>query len=97
MDKYRPGYPKVAAFEDLDGEFLVYRKFGYLRNYTLLHLQDELSALQGELEGLDEWEATDGDPTMLISRRRDYADEESPRKELIEKIHQKLAQYGESI
>ena len=95
MDDYPSGYGKVAAIEDLDSDFLIFRKFGWLRNYALLHLQDEIFHMQQKLERLDKWEETRGDFRKLISRRRDYVKDESSRKRLLEDVHNKLAQYGQ--
>jgi hypothetical protein len=72
----------------------MYRKFGWLRNYALLHLQDELVDFQQQLERLDKWEFRDGDYKKLLSRRKDYARDDSLRRKLVSKIHSKLAQYG---
>lgn len=94
MDDYEPGYGKVAAIENLDGDFLVFRKFGWLHNYSLLYLQDELVQQQDEIERFDRWESKNGDPAKLVSRRKDHAFRESRRKELVGKLHIKLAQYG---
>ena len=94
MDDYEPGYGKVAAIEDLDRDFLILRKFGWAHNYVLLYLQDELAQLQEEIEMFDKWESNLGNPTKLISRRKDNAFRESRRKELVGKLQAKLAQYG---
>ena len=97
MDDYDPGYGKVAAIEDLDGDFLVLRKFGWLHNYALLYLQDELVEQQNEIESFDRWESRNGDSTKLVSRRKDHAFRGSRRKELVGTLQVKLAQYGESF
>ena len=97
MDDYHPGYGKVAAIEDLDDDFFIYRKFAWLHHYALLHLQDELADFQEELEMFDKWEAESerGDPSKLVSRRTDYAYKDSSRrKKLVTALHEKLAQYG---
>lgn len=91
VNEYPQGYGKVAAIEDLDPDLLVYRKFGWLHNYALLYLQDELTELQNDLESHDRWESRDGDPQLLISRRLNH---DSRRKELIAALHSRLAQYG---
>lgn len=91
---YTPGYGKVSAIEDLDGDFLVFRKFGWLHNYALLYLQDELVQHQDEIESFDKWEFRHGDRTKLVSRRKDNAFRDSRRKELVGKLQAKLAQYG---
>ena len=96
MDDYDPGYGKVAAIEDLDGDFLVFRKFGWLHNYALLYLQDELAERQEEIEAFDRWEYRNGDPIRLVSRRKDHAFSNSRRKELVGKLSVILAQYGET-
>ena len=70
-----------------------YRKFGWLRNYALLFLQDELAHLQEELKGLDKWEFRDGNQTLLVSRRHDVRPN-SYRKEVIAAVHSKLKEYG---
>jgi len=97
VNQYSPGYGKVAAFEDLDQDFSIYRKFGVLHNYDLLYLQDELAEIQDDLEDLDRWEFSDGEPKRLISRRKDDSFQDSRRKELVSKLHNKLAQYGNTL
>ena len=71
MNGYSEGYGRLAAFEDCDPNFLIYRKFGWLHNRLLLHLQDELKKLEEDLERLDRWELEKGDYKKLRSRRRD--------------------------
>ena len=95
MDDYDQGYGKVAAFEDCDPNFLIYRKFGWLHNRIILHTQDELQELEERLEGLDKWEVSDGDKEILKHRREDDKDTDSPRKELLKTIKAKLAEYDE--
>ena len=94
MDEYPSGYGKIAAIEDLDSDFLIFRKFGFLHKYALLYLQDELVEIQEDLERLDSWESSDGDPKKLSSRRRDRALGHPERQALIAKLHAKLEQYG---
>ena len=71
-----------------------YRKFGWLRNYALLHLQDELAALEDELADFDRWDFSDGDPRRLVSRRVDYERPDSRRREIMAIVHSKLKEYG---
>lgn len=98
MNNHLVGYGKVAAFQDCDPSFLIFRKFGSLHNRALLYLQDELSELEDELRVTDEIEFADGDERRLRSRRRDFADgSDSIRKYLLPKIDEKLKEYGESL
>lgn len=53
-----------------------------------------MAEIQDDLERLDRWEFSDGSPRRLISRRKDNASDDSRRKELVDKLHGKLAQYG---
>ena len=95
MDEFPQGYGKLAAIEDSDPNFLIYRKFGWLRNRVLLHHQDELAEYEEQLENLDNFEKQN-DPRNLISRRRDDATEGSRRRELVSQIEEKLAAYGKN-
>ena len=98
MDDYHQGYGKVAAIEDCDPSFLVYRKFGWLHNRILLHLQDELVELESDLEELDQWERLTGNPKKLRCRRLDEAvPETSERRQLLTQCSEKLAEYGEQL
>ncbi|KAL9121480.1 MAG: hypothetical protein Q9187_001958 [Circinaria calcarea] len=56
MDEYLPGYGKLAAIEDCDPNFLIYRKFGWLHNRVLLHYQDELAEYEEQLEDIDRFD-----------------------------------------
>ncbi|KAI4232044.1 MAG: hypothetical protein LQ352_008367, partial [Teloschistes flavicans] len=93
VDQYVVGYPKVAAYENSDPNFLIYRKFGWLHNRILLCLQDELADLEYRLEKADKRTLAD---EKLRSRRLDYAD--SPlRKSLIKQITERLEIYDEHL
>lgn len=91
MDQYPEGYGKLAAFMDCDPNFRIYRKFGWLHNRVLLHIQDELQKLEHELEVVDDWENEYGDIVKLACRRSDTNKE---RKTIIEAIKHKLDEYG---
>ena len=94
MDHYPVGYGKLAAIEDCDPDFLIYRKFGWLRNCALLHLQDELVELEEDLEALDGFEFVE-EPRRLYSRRQNEGPDGIERRELLKQIRSKLAEYGE--
>ena len=94
VDEYDEGYGRLAAFEDCDPNFLIYRKYGWLHNRLLLHLQDELKKLEEDLERLDKWESTRGDDKKLRSRRRDSSSPTSKRQALITTLNEKLKDYG---
>ena len=93
MDKYQDGYPKVAAAAVSDPNFTIVRKFAWLQFRVILRLQDELSELEDDLKDLDHFDYGN-DPRKLKSRRRDEGIN-SARKDLLFRIEQKLAAYGQ--
>ncbi|RFU34107.1 hypothetical protein B7463_g2216, partial [Scytalidium lignicola] len=63
----RDGYPNLAAFLDSDENFMLYRRFGYIQARLLLSKQDQLRALEEDLDKVDK----DDDDVFLVSRDRD--------------------------
>lgn len=94
VNEYERGYGMVAAFEDSDPCFLMYRKFGWLHNRLLLQLQDELSVLEVQLENFDKDEAIHSRPLYQQSRRKDEARPDSERRLKLQVIKEKLEEYG---
>ena len=97
MDHRLQGYPKVAAFEDCDPSFSIYRKFGWLHHRALLSVQDELADLEAELNRFDKWDFALGDHKRLISQRRDFHQQPSVRQGILRKIKAKLEEYGKLL
>ena len=97
VDDRPKGYPQLAAFVNSDENFLIARKYGFLRSRVLLYRQDELSVLEKDLIRLD---ADDEEKRefALHSRKRDEETDKDPlysRKVLIQKIDDKLKEYGQ--
>lgn len=92
MDKYEKGYPKVAAIQASDPNFLLYKKFAWLHNRVILSVQDELMWLQKRLVELDGFDSQN-DWRKLISRRRDWG-LGTERKYLMHEIEEKLEKFG---
>jgi uncharacterized protein DUF6594 len=44
----------LAAFQNSDESFMLYRRFGYLQSRVLLDKQDQLGILEKELQELDD-------------------------------------------
>lgn len=72
----------------------MYRKFGWLHNRLLLHLQDEVTVLEEKLEMLDKDEAINSGPVYQQSRRKDEHRADSRRPLLLKLIKGKLKEYG---
>ncbi|KAI4146421.1 MAG: hypothetical protein LQ340_005936 [Diploschistes diacapsis] len=89
------GYPRLAGFVNIDTNTHLYRRFGYLRNRTLLYVQDELVHLERKLEAMDAADAAD-EPYRLASRSWD--EENDPkRKILMGEIKAKLKEYDDLL
>ena len=80
---------------------MTYRGFTYLHSRVLLHVQDELNVLERSLDAFDkgdELRETRGQRTGLRSKRLDLRlSKDQPgetRQEILEKIKQKLLEYG---
>lgn len=97
VEDHPRGYPRLAAFIDSDVDGRIYRRFGYLRNYLLLHRQDEISVLEQEMNALDKKHEND-DPYRLCSRRYDEEDpQKMQRKELMSRLNEMLKEYDELL
>ena len=86
----------MAAFINSDDNFLIARKYGFLRSRLLLYHQDELSALEKGLLALDN-DDKEKRELALQSRQHDEETDEDPetsRKALMKKIADKLKEYG---
>lgn len=95
MDDYPEGYPQLAAFTNSDDTFANVRRFGRLSSRLLLHLQNELTALEKQLDDLDKNDAAN---KIMEKRLRGY--EHFPgwtddQTKLLNQIQAKYSQYGE--
>jgi len=98
VDDHPRGYPQLAAFVNSDENFLIARKYGFLRSRVLLYRQDELSVLEKDLIALDD-DDNEKRAIALTSRKFDEQTDKDPvysRKVLIQKIDNKLKEYGKS-
>lgn len=86
----------MAAFINSDENFLITRKYGFLRSRLLLYRQDELAVLERDLITLDDDDKIN-QPLRLQSRKNDEEEDKDPvysRKVLMKKIDDKLKEYG---
>ncbi len=96
VDDHPRGYPQLAAFINSDENFLIARKYGFLRSRLLLYRQDELSVLEKDLIALDDDDEKNR-AIALQSRKFDEQTDKDPvfsRKVLMKKIDDKLGEYG---
>lgn len=86
----------MAAVWNCDANFSVYRKFGWLHNRVLLHLQADLIRLEDDLQECDDWQAE----RPLGKERRDLWShhlDKSSRKKMLAEIKTKLAEYDDLV
>lgn len=86
------GYPTLADFiaGDADEEGFVFRRFRWLTARSLLHMQNELIALEEELKGIDR--PLDA-PSGLARRSWAVFQSDKVRSDLMKRIDQKLIHY----
>lgn len=101
MENTPNGFPRLAAFQSSEANFSLYRSFSYLHSRVLLDLQDEITALEKELDEVD-WDDNEEDPDRLRSREIDetkaaeQGDDARTRRVILTEIRTKLVQYGAS-
>ena len=93
MEDYPRGYPLLASFLDSDENFMIYRRFGFLHTRLLLYKQDELRALEEELDEMDRKDFNGKDPEVLMCRE----DDTEARKTLLNQIEKTLLKYGNAL
>ncbi|KAK1774852.1 hypothetical protein QBC45DRAFT_24718 [Copromyces sp. CBS 386.78] len=89
------GYPMLARFISSHEDGYIFREFRYLQSRTLLHMQDELRALEVQLHRMDQFDAKHR-ATLLKTREVDD-DRLGRRGRLMEEIAEKLKKYGMDI
>lgn len=82
----------LARFTSSAPQFYIFREFRYLQSRVLLHLQDDIRALETQLWRMDEKDRVN-DPHLLGSRELDDT-MSGKRKIMMDRIQQKLVQYG---
>ena len=94
VDSYPRGYPRMAACQACDANFSIYRKFGWLHNRVLLHLQAELAKLEFDLQMMDDNQAESREFKERVGLMSDGR-EKARKKETLTEIKTKLAEYDD--
>ena len=82
-----------------DASFLIYRRFGYLRNRLLLDREIELAQLEVKLRDMDTEQAKTCPEALMTIDPEGYMDDESLRsfRSVMDKVYQKLDEYGRHL
>ena len=96
VEDHPKGYPQLTAFLNSDDNFLIARKYGFLRTRLLLYHQDELSVLEKGLLALDDEDKANRKKALRSRKYDEETDDNSEytRKALMGKIADKLKDYG---
>jgi len=102
LEKCPNGYPRLASFLSSESNFSLYRSFSYLHSRILLELQDEIVALERELDELDsiDDENESGKKRLCnrqFDKRRSRGDDCRPRQEILAELRLKLLEYDELL
>jgi hypothetical protein len=88
LESHPRGYPRFSALLAIDPSFSNLRRFAHIRMRILLEKQDEIVVLEEELARIDRDETCN---LYLASRR---TDKNTGRREVIENLGKKIAEYG---
>ena len=92
-----PGWSRLAAVIESDANFLIFRKFGFLRTRLVVWHQDRLRELEERLRDLDDVDFKTDENTQraLCDREGDDRREPASRRELFERLSYELQKYGQ--
>ena len=86
----------MAASHECHANFCMYRKFSWLHNRVLLHLQAELAKLENKLQRLDDEQTASDRFREQVCVYIDARDN-SNRKQMLAEIKAKLAEYDDLV
>lgn len=102
MEKCPEGYPRLAAFNASEQNFMLYRGFSCIHARLLLNLQTDIQLLESELDSLDRFHSTiESEKVRLQCWDSDTAackeekeDGDRTRADILEDLRTKVCQYG---
>lgn len=89
VEDYPRGYPRLAAFQSSDDDFLAFRRFATAHTRCLLLAQDEILSIEEKLQRLDGAERVQ----LYLSSREHDANPE--RQAVLKELREKLREYGQ--
>lgn len=101
------GYPRLAAFNASEQNFMLYRGFSYVHARLLLDLQTRISILERELDDFDNEDDTEDQRLRLqcweedIEAAREMVSEtgtrQRTRRDVLEELHEQVSKYDELL
>ena len=77
-----------------DETFAIVRRFGRMSSRVLLHLQNDLTKLEKELDDLDKEDAEDPTRQHRLRGFEDYEGWDTTQRMLLSRIREKYCEYG---
>ncbi|PVH80880.1 hypothetical protein DL98DRAFT_626334, partial [Cadophora sp. DSE1049] len=98
IEHYQEGWPQLAAFQNSEDNFAIYRRFGVLHCRLLAQLQAEIQHLERRLEDLDRADAAPGSPHKWRLRRSDFEDgTDSAQRDLLKTLQEKILVFDQLL
>lgn len=87
---YPPGAPSAAALQSSRKEFLIFRRFGYLRNRMLLRLQQQIGRLEEDLYTMDLIASRESSSGLVLDNLEPGLDDHQ-RAKVFKDLHDKIS------
>ncbi|KAH7030464.1 hypothetical protein B0J12DRAFT_316977 [Macrophomina phaseolina] len=104
LEDYPKGYPRLAAFNASEQNFMLYRGFSYVHARLLLDLQAIISSLERELRKMDECdnESEDGQRHLSCTERdmrthEKVKDKQRTRRQVLDELRERVSQYDDIL
>jgi len=96
IEKYPPGWPQVAAFQNTNDSLLLFRSFNQLQCRTLQNLQSEISLLEKTLQDLDTLDSKSPELMYRLSCGKHEVGWDTSKKDIFRELETKFQTYSRS-
>lgn len=97
VGKYKEGFPQLSSFINSHDNNAIFRRFGRRSARTLLQMQIDLTAMEKELDELDERDASDPNLEPRLHGYENFAGWNDKQRTLGENFRKKLCEYCKDI
>lgn len=97
VGQFPRGFPRLAAFQSSDDDFMIYRGFRRLHARELLQLEVEITLLEEELDRLDKEDDANDKLRYRLGKTKHEEGWDATQQKLRKNIRAKLREYGRQI
>ncbi len=97
VDQFPRGFPRLAAFQSSDDDFMIFRGFKRLHNRILLRLEVEITLLEEALDKLDSEDDGNDKMRYRLGHTKHKEGWSTTQLELLDQIRDKLSEYGKKL